>query len=127
MGRISEEFYSATKFVLIFYISIFISVFLLVAAAVMFLAYKERKDTQEILVYLDKNYPVNSEIEVKRGYYTDCSGILVGKKEFVATVDLNNCKGTEMTRTNLHFRDLDDKAYKFWIKYPFFLSDFLLG
>jgi hypothetical protein len=121
-----KEFSSATKFVLYIYLFVFISFFLISIISALALIYKEKKDTQEILVYLDKTYQLESTINIRRGYYEGCSGGLAKKKDFIATVELKKCRGRPETKADLHFKEFDTKAYRFWLKYPFFIHKLIL-
>jgi len=130
MSPIKRDFYAAAKFVLVFYLTLFIAILFLVAATAIFLVYKEKKETKEILVYIGQTYVPEKPVKVVRGYYEGCEGSIVNldkNDQFAALVDLKNCKGDDTTVTNIKIREFDEKVQGFWLKHPFFVSDLIFG
>jgi transcription antitermination factor NusG len=130
MANIKEDFYSAAKFVFVFYLMLFIAILLLTAATAIFLIYKEKKETKEILVYIEQTYVPEKPVKVVRGYYEGCEGQIVNldkKDQFAAQVDLKNCKGDDTNVTSIKIREFDEKVQGFWLRHPFFVSDLIFG
>lgn len=130
MADLKRDFYSAAKFVFVFYLTLFIAVMFLAAATAIFLMYKEKKETKEILVYIEKTYVPEKPVKVVRGYYEGCEGSIVNldrNDQFAAVVDLKNCKGDDTNVTTIKIKEFDERVQGFWLKHPFFVSDIIFG